>query len=216
VDPAPQIRWPSRRIVTFRRLPTLPQFSRAIQPAPFISIFAHQRRAPSVGATLLPKHPARGSSENRVSATLSQESIDRINQAIATIRQELSFLIDLSPEERQGLPKMGDQSRAFVQKALDLATQASDFLPRSFDVEEMRKDVALLLALRPILVQISQLAELLDDTELEVGSEAYVAALIVYRYAKQSGQGAALDGLIDELGKRFARKERGSGAAPTK
>jgi hypothetical protein len=39
-------------------------------------------------------------------------------QAIATIRDKLSFLINLSKEERRSLPKMGDKTRIFVQKAL--------------------------------------------------------------------------------------------------
>ncbi|BAZ66295.1 hypothetical protein NIES4106_10450 [Fischerella sp. NIES-4106] len=61
--------------------------------------------------------------------------------AITTIKQKLAFLIDLSNEERKALPKMGNKSRAFVSKALEVATQNSEFLPRSFDLEEMRKDV---------------------------------------------------------------------------
>ncbi len=47
-----------------------------------------------------------------------------------------------------------------------------------------------------------------------MGSEAYSAALIVYSYAQQSGQGAALDTLLDAMGQRFARKSRGTAAAP--
>jgi len=46
-----------------------------------------------------------------------------------------------------------------------------------------------------------------------VGSEAYAAALLVYNYAKASGKGAGLDGVVDELGKRFARKSS-QGAPP--
>lgn len=39
-----------------------------------------------------------------------------------TIKQKLPFLIDLIAEERKSLPKMGDKSRAFVSKALEVAT----------------------------------------------------------------------------------------------
>lgn len=53
--------------------------------------------------------------------------------AIATIKTKLPFLIDLSVEERKALLKLGDKSRAFVSKALEVATQNPDFLPRSFD-----------------------------------------------------------------------------------
>jgi hypothetical protein len=76
---------------------------------------------------------------NPISATISQEDRDAIAQAVATIKQRLPFLIDLVGDERSNMPKMGDKSRAFVSKALEVASQNSDFLPRSFDVDEMRK-----------------------------------------------------------------------------
>ena len=51
--------------------------------------------------------------------------------------------MDLTPEQRKSLPKMGDKSQAFVNKALEVATQNPDFLPGSFDLEEMKRDVEL-------------------------------------------------------------------------
>jgi len=60
----------------------------------------------------------------------------------------------------------------------------------------------------PIVVALTQLQELVDDTCLAAGSEAYAAALQVYTYAKASGQGGGLDAVIGEMGQRFARKPR--------
>jgi hypothetical protein len=147
-------------------------------------------------------------SSNRVSANLSQSDRDIAMAAIATIKETLPFLIDLTLEERKALPKMGDKSRAFVSKALEVATQNPDFLPRSFDLEEMRRDVELFESMYPIVMAMMQLQELLDNTYMTVGSEAYAAALAVYNYAKASGQGAGLEAVVDELGQRFARKPR--------
>lgn len=143
---------------------------------------------------------------NQISATLSPTDRDAVMAAIVTIKQKLPFLLDLTPEARQSLPKMGDKSRAFVSKALEVAVQNPNFLPRSFDLEEMQRDVALFEALYPIVLALSQLHELVDDTAVAVGSDAYAAALLVYGFAKASGQGAGLDGVADEMGKRFARK----------
>lgn len=143
-----------------------------------------------------------------ISATLGQTDRDAVMDAIATIKAKLPFLIDLSAEERKALPKMGDKSRAFVSKALEVATQNPDFLPRSFDLSEMRKDVQLFEALYPLLLSLTQLQELVDDTCMAVGSEAYASALSVYNYAKASGQGAGLDAVVGEMGQRFARKSR--------
>jgi hypothetical protein len=153
--------------------------------------------------------------DNRISASLSQADRQAVLDAINTIRTKLPFLIDLSPEERQGLPKMGDKSRGFVEQALTVATQNPDVLPRSFEVEEMRKDVELLAALAPVVAALAQLSELVEDTYIEVGSEAYTAALLVYQFARAAGKGSALDGALDALGQRFARKSRKGSTGPS-
>lgn len=146
--------------------------------------------------------------ENRISASLTPEDKQAVMAAIATLREKLPFLTDISPEERRSLPKMGDKSRAFVQKALEIAQQNEGILPRAFDLAEMRKDVALAADLYAILLAIAQLHELVDDTYLVVGSEAYAGALLIYNAAKINNVGG-LDDALDELGKRFARKARG-------
>lgn len=153
--------------------------------------------------------------DNRISASLSDADQQAVLAAIQTIRQKLPFLVDLSPEERRSLPRMGDRSRGFVAQALEIATQNADILPRSFDVEEMRKDVELLDSLSPVLTALAQLNELVDDTVMEVGSEAYTAALAVYQYTRTAGKGAALDGALDSLGQRFARKSGSAQAGKT-
>jgi hypothetical protein len=144
--------------------------------------------------------------ENRVSVVLTQTDLTDIATALKTIKLKLPFLIDLTPEERHALLKLGEKSESFVTKSLDLATKNDSFLPRSFDVAEMQKDVDLYFALRSILGDLRRLTEAVDDTLLEVGSEAYTAALVVYRSAQDNGMGQALDGDLDELGKKFARK----------
>ncbi|SRR5579883_437421 len=143
-----------------------------------------------------------------ISATLDANDRETVMTALATIKAKLPFLIDLTADDRKAIPKMGDKSRAFVSKALEVATQNPDFLPRSFNLEELRKDVQLFEAMYPIVVALTQLQELVDDTCLAAGSEAYAAALQVYNYAKASGQGVGLDAVVGEMGQRFARKPR--------
>jgi len=145
---------------------------------------------------------------NQISATMTNADRDAVLAAVATIKEKLPFLMDLTPEQRTSLPKMGDKSQAFVNKALEVATQNPDFLPRSFDLEEMKRDVELFQALYPVFLSLTQLQELVDDTVMAVGSDAYAAALVVYNFAKASGKGSGLDAVADEMGKRFARKSR--------
>ena len=146
--------------------------------------------------------------ENRIDATLSDTDKQAVLDAIQTIRTKLPFLVGLSTEERQALPKAGDKSRAFIQQSLALAEQDDSYLPRSFDVAEMRQDVELIGQLYPVLVAATQLKELLEDTYRLAMIDAYSAGLIIYSAAKENGKGSALKDLLDILGQRFARKSK--------
>ncbi len=146
--------------------------------------------------------------ENRVSASISAESRTAIKTAIQTIKDNLPFLLDLTPEERRTMLKLGDSSVAFVQGTLGVATENQDFLPRSFEVEEMRQDVELYQFLEDLSRSLTQLQELVEDTKMATGNEAYAAALVVYKYAKDSSLGSGLDDVVDDLGRRFARRSR--------
>lgn len=145
---------------------------------------------------------------NYVSATLSPEDRDAVIAWIANIREKLHFTIDVAPKLKRTMPKMGDKSRAFVQKALDVAVQHPDFLPRSFDIDEMKRDIDLFEIVYPLAMALSQLQADVDDTLAAIGSDAYSAALQVYRHAKAHGDGSGLDTLVEEMGQRFDRPVR--------
>lgn len=145
--------------------------------------------------------------ENRISAALAQADVEAILAAIKIIKEKLPFLINLTVEERRALNKPGDRSRNYIDKAMEVAVQNPDILPRLFNVEEMRKDIELGQKLQPILLALSQLQEVVDNTVAVINSEAYAAALSAYGYAKAAGKAAALQDALDELGRRFSRRQ---------
>lgn len=152
-------------------------------------------------------------SVNRVSATLSASEQTQIISLLEQVNQRLAFLVNVGPGERRGMTKLGDRNRAFTRKALEIATQNPDFLSRSFDLDEMRRDFELFENLQPILLAVTRLQELLDDTAVTAGSEAYAAALEIYRFAKANGNVPGLDDLTREMGQRFSQ-QGGRGRSP--
>lgn len=89
--------------------------------------------------------------DNKISVTLADEAQTAILQAIATIEKNLPFLINLTNEERQANPKMGDKSLAFVNKACEYAKQNPALVPVFLDIAEFEKDVALANSLSNLL-----------------------------------------------------------------
>ena len=145
---------------------------------------------------------------DRVNYTMPQDEFDGIKSLVDQLNSRFTFTVDLSDEERGSLPKAGDKSLAFVRGAASLVKMETDFLPRSFDIAEFEQDVALTEQLVEIDRWLQRLARRVNDTLIEVGSEAYVAALAVYKNAKDNGRGKELDPLLDQMGKRFAKKSR--------
>lgn len=87
-----------------------------------------------------------------VKGEVSADQLQGILDLVSQIQKQLPFLIDLNANDRRSLPKLGDKSRAFVDQGLVLATQNSGILPRNFDIEEYRRDVALVRQLEPVVL----------------------------------------------------------------
>lgn len=150
-----------------------------------------------------------------VKGEVSAEQLQGILDLVSQIQKQLPFLIDLNANDRRSLPKLGDKSRAFVDQGLVLATQNSGILPRNFDIEEYRRDVALVRQLEPLVLAVGQLAGRLEDTLLAAGSDAYSQTLLVYQAAKLAGKDGSLEQHLDGLGRRFARRVARSETVPS-
>ena len=149
---------------------------------------------------------------NRINATLSDEQRRQALAALASLNDALPFLIDLSADERNSMAKFGDKNRSFVVKALAIAENHPEILPRSLDLDELRADVELVESLYPLRNAVEALLGRLDNTYFAAGSEAYVSALLVYQYAKTHNVATgALEESLDDLGRRFSRRNRKSG-----
>ena len=149
---------------------------------------------------------------NRISAIVTAEQKTAQAQAVTALAEAQPYLISLTKDERVKMLKFSPGNADFVARLLPIAEANQQYLPPVFDLVEWHKDVELLQAIRGLLDQLSPLLEKMDDTLLVVGSEAYAGALTAYQYLKAANKGGELENLLDDLGRRFARKSK---AAPT-
>ena len=151
-----------------------------------------------------------------IDASVSDAQRTSVFTAITEIETNLAFLINLTPEERQALPKMGSATQSFVSKALEIAANNPQFVPPYVDMAAMKKDYELALRLQGIEMQLASLHEKVYDTNLAAGSEAYVTGLTVYNSIKSAAKvnvpGAKA--LAAELAERFAQVPGASVPAP--
>jgi hypothetical protein len=152
--------------------------------------------------------------DNLVSATLTAADLQAVSDALATVRAKLPFLTDLTPQDKRRLFKMGDGSRAFVEKALIAAQANPQVLPPAFDLAEYSRDWALWAQLGVVTNNITQLAELVDDTQTALGSDLMSAALTAYGHLSEASVGG-LEEIKADLGKRFSRTSPAEPAKPS-
>jgi hypothetical protein len=143
---------------------------------------------------------------NKISGNLSSEDKAAILAAIEAIQAKMPFLKSLTPEERRNILKMGDKSRAFVQKCLEVSKQNPGMLPVSFDLNEYARDVQLTGDLEAIALRLEKLAELVRDGQMLSGSDSYASSLTSYQSARMAGKSGQMDANLDDLAKRFARR----------
>ena len=149
-------------------------------------------------------------SQNLVTAELTDAIKDEILTKIAEITALLPFVINLSAEERQQVPKMGDKSIAFVEKALELAATNAELVPPYLNIEELGIDLQLSKQLLPIEMALASLSEKVSDTQMAAGSDAYTASLIFYNTMKGAVRAGVpgIDSAVSELKQRFPYKKR--------
>jgi hypothetical protein len=109
------------------------------------------------------------------------------------------------------MPKMSDKTLAFVTKATNYCESNPEFAPGYLDVQELKKDLQLAADLKIILDQVTQLQRLVEDTMMQAGSEAYIAALVYYNNIRAVARHGAADAvpIYEDLSARFPGRPRG-------
>jgi hypothetical protein len=131
----------------------------------------------------------------------------KINEVIALLAP---YMVALTPVERHELPKMGEKTIGFVEKAYDFSKQNPNLVPPYLDMAAFGTDFGDAHGLWTLVNSIRQLDENASDTEMAAGSEAYQAALVFYKSVKMA---AAQDipgakAVYEELKTRFPGGKR--------
>ncbi len=142
---------------------------------------------------------------NRISASLSAADITAINNAIQTIRTKLPFLIGLSDDDRQEMPKMKEKSEAFHEKAVSYMESNPGFTPGFIEKPEVDKDQELRGEMMQFIPQLQTLKRSVDDTLMKVNSELWMADLAYYQNVRQAAKRGVKDAqpIYNDLRVRF-------------
>ena len=142
---------------------------------------------------------------NRLSVQVTDGDMTAIQQHLKDLTALLPFLIGLTPRERETLPKIDVNNKAFVEDAINALHTENLSLPNGISSSEMQKDLVLYQQLDSLELQLLDLLTKVRHTKILAGSEAYTSALFIYRLA-EAYHLAGVPGytaLYNQLRKRF-------------
>jgi hypothetical protein len=163
---------------------------------------------------VLIKHPNPNTNimpdDNRVSATITAEVKTQVITKIQEIMDLLPFLVNLSPEEKQGIATIGTERGAMDAAFTSEMAAHPDLVPGFVDATELGLDRELRGALQEILQRTRELNDALEDTVHVAGSDVLLAYLSFYGNVQQASKRGVTGAntLLENLGRFFPRGKR--------
>lgn len=146
---------------------------------------------------------------NRISAILTAAAQTAIAAAVTALKTNMPFLINLLPDERKKKRKTGTKREGYVVAVYQAVLAHPEAIPATFSVPEWTKDEELNDALKLDYSSVLAVAESIDDTLLQLGSERIQQADTCYDYLKRAAKdNAALSTIVDNIAKQFLGQGR--------
>jgi hypothetical protein len=157
------------------------------------------------------------STQNLVSAAITEDVKAQIQANINSIAEILPFLLALTNEDRQSGLKLGDKTIALIDKGIDYADNNPTLVPAYVNFAEVKKDYQLQKDLIGILQLLYSLVQKIEDTQQEAGAEAYNGVLAFYQAVRVAAEknvpGARV--IYEDLSKRFPGRKKQQNLPPS-
>lgn len=152
------------------------------------------------------------SQKNQIAINIPADELANIHALVAQLKTALApYVQALTATEVKGISKMGDKTVAFVEKVKDYTVSNPEFIPtNSMNVNDFLVDFNAVKTLAPVLKNISQINDDLEDTLMLCGNEALVPALMYYGSVKFNANNgvASAKTIYEDLQKRFPGRSK--------
>ncbi len=147
--------------------------------------------------------------ENRHSQAVPQDIAEQVKNLLTeAIKLLKPYCPTLTVEQRQTLPKMSDGTLSFGAKSLEHAINHPEFLPSHISLDDWKIDMADVTNLKQVMVLIGDINQMVDDTRLTAGNEAYFAGRGYYHNVQRAA-GDGVQGALPiqkDLATQFANR----------
>ena len=153
---------------------------------------------------------------NRIDTVMTPAQVTDVKNAITAINTAISFSVSLTTDERASLPKISVANKSFTEDAINAIANNASLFPAYLNVAQMQNDLKLYQQLDELATILRQTLERIEDTRILAGSEAYVAALSVYKLAGAAASAGVegTDTIYEQLRERFTVSTNTSSTPP--
>jgi len=144
--------------------------------------------------------------KNQISVEMSDDRLKRIWDNLKGIKDEMPFLIDMTPEERRSRSVMNSARKPFVEKTIAYGEKDPRIVPNYVDIEEMKKSMKLYEQLVELGAEFKRVGEGLSDTAAAIGENLWTGGLSIYDSSKTASRNGVpgIDSVLNDLKSFFA------------
>ena len=122
---------------------------------------------------------------------LSEVSVElqTVESSIQALKETLpDFIQEITPDEKNSVPAMGDKSFAFVQKAFEYSNHNAFMVPSFVILSDFQKQQESIEIFRRLSEHLAVLLKGMEDTSYMISSDAYKNALAIYKQTKEAAK----------------------------
>lgn len=141
--------------------------------------------------------------------SLSPVEKNNLNNAYKNLNAQLTFVIQLSPNERRGLQTVADGRSPFLRKVYQLVKDDPTLWVSDVPIQDFFNDVETWEFMQLLEKKMASTSEKVTDTSLQAGAEGYHQARVFYQMLQLRAESGTpgLDAIIAELGKLYPGKK---------
>ena len=154
---------------------------------------------------------------NHISASINEEDLSAILDALKTLKEKSPFMITLTSQERKELAKLGEKSMGFEAKCEAYMNSHPEFMPGYIQAEELQRDRLLRSQISQFLPLLHAYVAAIEDTLMAAKSDVYLSDLAYYhsvRDATHRGIPGA-EAIYNDLSSRFPGSRRKTPGTPS-
>lgn len=152
--------------------------------------------------------------DNLITVEFTTQEVNSVNNRLDVVKQTIEpQAINLTPKERQRYAKINYEMNVFVDKVRAYMVSNPNLVPSWLDVAEMDKDIAAREVLTEWHNKLTELLEMVDDTNMLLSTDVYHSALAFYNNVKQASVNnvPGTTTIYQDLQQQFPGRPAGSG-----